>query len=1159
MRGRHKSRPRSTQRRPQDAISGDLGFIHGPRPVDSDRPGGPRSRPSQRSELPSTALGAHDSYSVRPNRRSTSDVQLHQPSPIAHLPKPPVNPSRSQQRPSYRLGQQRLILGLLVVLAACGGEDAQAPQSSAIVGAPGYSPPVFDELPPIFKDRLPPVSEQTKAHMASVDPARAGWSTEVIAQAAEARTKELFVALIRPTFDATVINELTTADFGGIPRLVPSETRIDYDDGNLSVTTATSLDSTPTDPATVAEELRGTLVEGPATVEVRVVSVDADDGAGWSTRARVRFATRGRVRLQRDYQLTSKWTGQADAPKLRSVALDSWYEARSERRSFVDVTQTVFGKNKRYGDLMRGVEAYFGRVDPAIGSPFQGMQGLAVGDVNGDGLEDVYICQQAGLPDQLMIKEPNGTAVDCAQPAFVNWLDVSRTTLIVDLDNDGHQDLVQALGALIAVSYNDGNGQFPPPTTLTADGGAQFYSLSCADADGDGDLDLFAGRYALEGVMHGVPTPYYDARNGSSNYFWTNDGRSFTDATASSGLDESNTRFTLASIWEDFDEDGDMDLYVVNDFGSNQMFENDGSGKFTDVAAKLGILDIGAGMGATVGDFDLDGDMDLYVTNRWSAAGQRIAEQRDRFLGGSQPEVLQWYSQHASGSSLYVNDGSGRFEDRSEESGAAIGYWGWGGRFSDLNGDGYEDLYVPCGQMTHPDAELDLEAFFWHGVITQSPAAPPAGESYRDAFGAIHHMVRREPYSWSGKQRNLTYLNLGGERFVDVSVAARLDDIGDGRAVANLDWDEDGREDLLIKSRTAPRLRLLLNRWKQEGAWIAFELQGTTSNRDAIGARVSVESNGRVQKKRVYAGDGYLSQSSKRLTFALSAAETVDRVTVEWPGGSRETFERLATRRRHRLVQGQAKPQAVEPVAGLIQGLAQARPSVPKPDQAPVTRVVPVLRLPIGPFPIPSVEQPNRKIKDLVGSPVLVHLFTAAHASGEAGLKEIQASKAELEAIGTRVVCLSVDEGQDRVRAREMVAAAGLEADFGYADGATRSAYEPIVFEVIGPFESVPLPLSFLCDASGLLVAAYIGLPYGKDLRADLPKVALLRPDRPTTIALSWRQVALHARPPLPALGEYLPSHRSSGPRGVLLEHSALARSRSRARNPAASGPAATR
>ena len=817
----------------------------------------------------------------------------------------------------------------------------------------------------------------------------------------------------------------------------------------------------------------------------------------------MRLAIRGRVRVQRDYEVTARWSGSAEAPALESMTLDSWYEARSQRRAFVDVTGAVFGKNKRYSDLLRGVDAYFGRVDPAIGTSFQGMQGLAVGDVNGDGLEDIYVCQQAGLPDQLMIKEPNGTAVDCAQPAFVNWLDVSRTTLIVDLDNDGHQDLVQALGAFIAVSYNDGNGQFPPPTTLAADGEAQFYSLSCADADGDGDLDLFAGRYALEGVMHGVPTPYYDARNGSSNYFWLNEGRSFTDATATSGLDESNNRFTLASIWEDFDEDGDMDLYVVNDFGSNQMFENDGSGHFTDVAAELGIVDIGAGMGATVGDFDLDGDMDLYVTNMWTAAGQRIAEQADRFLGGSQPDVLKWYSQHASGNSLYVNDGTGRFEDRTGESGTAVGYWGWGGRFSDLNGDGYEDLYVPCGQTTNPDAELDLEAFFWHGVITQSPASPPAGDGYRDAFGAIHHMVMHEPYSWNGKERNVTYLNLGGERFVDVSVAARLDFIGDGRAVANLDWDEDGREDLVIKSRTAPRLRLLLNRWKQEGSWIAFELQGTTANRDAIGARVTVESNGRKLKKRIYAGDGYLSQSSKRLTFSLSDVETVDKVTVEWPGGSSESFEGLAAGRRHRLVQGQAEPVAVEPIPSLTQGLAQARPSVPKPLPTPVARVVPVMRLPIGPFPTPSVEKPDRKITDFVGQPVLVHLFTAAHPSGEAGLKEIQASKAELEAIGTRVVCLSVDEGPDLAKARAMVEAAGLDEDFGYADGATRAAYELVVFEIAGPFESIPLTLSFLCDQGGLLVSAYIGLPYGEDLRRDLPKVARLRPDRPTTIALS--------------------------------------------------------
>lgn len=1020
-----------------------------------------------------------------------------------------------RHRPRSRRPLAALALSVVATsLVGCsderdGGAAPLAPQSSSIVPAPGYEPPPFDELPTLFADRLPPLTEAAEAQMAAVDPAVGGWPTEVAATRIQERLERLFTAFVRSPIDPQVLDAVAAAELPGLPRLVPTETRSDYDDGLLSVTTGTAFDPAPLDPDAAAETFREGLVPGPATFDVRVVSIaprsvdDAGSADGFATRARLRFALRGKVRVQRDLVLASTWTGTAEDPQLASLTVESWQDARSTRRPFVDVTRAVFGHNRRYGDLMRGVEAYFGRIDPQIGTSFQGMQGLAIGDVNGDGLEDLYVCQQAGLPDQLLIKNPDGRADDCAQPAFVNWLDTSRTTLIVDLDNDGHQDLVQALGRFIAVSYNDGTGKYPPPTTLAADGEAQFYSLSAADADNDGDLDLFAGRYALEGVMHGVPTPYYDARNGSSNYFWLNEGRNaFTDATDASGLGVANDRFTLASIWEDFDEDGDMDLYVVNDFGSNQLFENDGSAHFEDVAGELGLVDIGAGMGASIADFDRDGDLDVYVTNMWTAAGQRVAEQHDRFLGGSQPELLQWYSKHASGNALLVNDGSGRFQDRAADLGATIGYWGWGGRFCDLNGDGFDDLYVPCGQTTHPRSELDLEAFFWHGVISQSPEAPPAGDGYRDAFGAIHHMVMHEPYSWNGSEPNVAYLNLGGDRFVDVSFATRLDFVEDGRAVATVDWDEDGREDLVVKSRTAPRLRLLLNRWRQDGAWIAFELQGTTANRDAIGARVRIESDGRVQQKRVYAGDGYLCQSSKRLTFALGDVETVD-VTVQWPGGSEERFSGLEAGRRHRLVQGQAEAEALEPVAALTRSLAAARPAPPKADPRPVTRIVPVMRLPIAPFPVPSVDQPNRKLADFVGQPVLIHLFTAAHPSGEAGLKELQASKAELESIGTRVVCLSVDEGPDLAKARELVAAAGLEEDFGYADGATLAAYELVVFEVAGPFERIPVPLSFLCDPGGLLVAMYVGLPYGRELREDLPKVARLRPDRPTTIALT--------------------------------------------------------
>ena len=151
-----------------------------------------------------------------------------------------------------------------------------------------------------------------------------------------------------------------------------------------------------------------------------------------------------------------------------------------------------------------------------------------------------------------------------------------------------------------------------------------YQDAAWGDFDNDGDFDVY---------LCGLSTP---------NRLFSNDGGGvFTDATEESGLGEPNRKFTLASIWDDFDGDGDLDLYVVNDFGRNNLFRNDGKGRFEDVAVAANAVDVGAGMGATTGDFDLDGDPDLYVTNMWSAPGLRIASQTEAFMGGAHRDVHQ--------------------------------------------------------------------------------------------------------------------------------------------------------------------------------------------------------------------------------------------------------------------------------------------------------------------------------------------------------------------------------------------------------------------------------------------------------------------------------------------------------------------------------------
>jgi len=200
--------------------------------------------------------------------------------------------------------------------------------------------------------------------------------------------------------------------------------------------------------------------------------------------------------------------------------------------------------------------------------------------------------------------------------------------------------------------------------------------------------------------MGGVPAPYHDADNGATNFFWRNDGnQKWTESAAAVGLDDNNHKFSMAAVWHDLDDDGDLDLYVSNDFGRNNLYINDGQGRFSDQAIALGADDIGAAMGVSVSDYDRDGDSDILVTNMFSSAGRRIATQPDRFMKGQAQDVHKDYVRHARGNTLLANN-RGKFVDKTESSQMTVGGWGWGASFIDFNNDGYADIYSPNGFVT---------------------------------------------------------------------------------------------------------------------------------------------------------------------------------------------------------------------------------------------------------------------------------------------------------------------------------------------------------------------------------------------------------------------------------------------------------------------------
>ena len=391
------------------------------------------------------------------------------------------------------------------------------------------------------------------------------------------------------------------------------------------------------------------------------------------------------------------WTDESP-PKLQRLEVANFEKIRAEGSWFQDVTKAALEKNPRFeAQVLRGIGSWSQRITRIGDLAMTGHHGIAVGDVNGDGLEDIYVCDGGSLPNQLYLQQADGTAKEVASKWGVAWLEDSRSALLVDLDNDGDQDLVVATIAMIAFAENNGTGKFELRGGFP---GAPYpFSLSAADFDSDGDLDIYTCVYSADddsvsgkrGFEASSPTPFNDAENGGRNVLLANlSDFKFGDVTKQVGMDQNNTRWSFAASWEDFDRDGDPDLYVANDFGRNCLYRND-DGKFVNSAPEVGAEDMAAGMSVSWGDFNRDGEADLFVGNMFSSAGQRVAFQR-KFSDGK--------TRMARGNTLFsANDGV--FQDHSLESGVTNGGWAWSSGFADLNNDGWQDLVVANGYLTN--------------------------------------------------------------------------------------------------------------------------------------------------------------------------------------------------------------------------------------------------------------------------------------------------------------------------------------------------------------------------------------------------------------------------------------------------------------------------
>ncbi|MGH9545112.1 MAG: tetratricopeptide repeat protein [Terriglobales bacterium] len=765
---------------------------------------------------------------------------------------------------------------------------------------------------------------------------------------------------------------------------------------------------------------------------------------------------------------------------------------RARESIFIDVTSQALGQTASYkNQMLRGVDHWRTVLDGACGIDVYGNNGLAVGDIDNDGLDDLYVCQPAGLPNRLYRNRGDGTFEDVTEQSGMGVLDDTSCALFADFENKGVQDLLVVCGGGPLLFLNQGNGKFshkPEAFKFARPPLGTFTHAAIADYDHDGRLDIYFCLYSYYVGLdqYHYPVPYFDARNGPPNFLLHNEGNAtFVDRTQSAGLNVENDRYSFACAWGDLNADGSPDLYVANDFGRGNLYRNQGDGTFAAVSSEAGAEDAGAGMSACWFDFDNDGNQDIYVANMWSAAGQRVSEQK--IFHEEDPENIRaLYRRHARGNSLYRNQGDGKFQNISGPAGVEMGRWAWSSDAWDFDHDGYSDLYIANGYISGPNPH-DLSSFFWRQVVGKSPQTSNPSSHYEQGWNAINELVRSDS-SWAGLERNVFYANNRDGKFSDVSGAVGLDFPDDSRSFVLADLDQDGRLEVILKNRGAPQLRVLRNAMKDIGAAIAFRLRGQKSNRDAIGSAVTVEAGAHRQTKYLQAGSGFLSQHTKELFFGVGNVEDPVRATVRWPSGLTQTFENLPVNQRIEIQEGSndflAKPFAVSSPSYARPGEAQKLE--PLPSSVESWLIEPVKA---PDFSLSDLEEKSWGLQSFRGAFVLLNFWsTASPACGEQ-MRLLRQSQSSLSSSGLRILGINVDDPRDVQAVRAFAAQAGVFFPTLLATPDIAGVCNIVYRYLFDRRRDIPLPASFLLNKEGMIVKVYQGPVKPERLLEDVKSV----------------------------------------------------------------------
>ena len=787
--------------------------------------------------------------------------------------------------------------------------------------------------------------------------------------------------------------------------------------------------------------------------------------------------------------------------RLRDWKILDETRSRSFFPIFMDIAPQAFAGAPSFSkQLLPGTDYWRTVLDGASGIDIYGHNGVSFGDIDGDGFDDLYICQPSGLPNRLYRNRGDGTFDDITESSGVGILENTACALFADIDNDGRQDLivVRASGPLLFL--NDGRGKFrqkPNAFQFANQPQGTFTGAAIADYDRDGWLDIYFCLYSYyQGAdQYRYPCPYFDAENGPPNFLMRNrrDG-TFADVTRESGLHMNNSRFSFCCGWGDPDNNQWPDLYVVNDFGRKNLYRNNGDGTFTDLAREAGVEDVGAGMSVSWLDYDNDGKSDLYVADMWTAAGNRVSQQ-EAFQRRASEEARALYRKHAMGNSILHNQGDGRFEDRSTRSGASMGRWSWSSDAWDFDHDGFPDIYIANGMVSGPSRD-DLNSFFWRQVVANSPGDAKPSHEYEQGWNAINELIRSDS-TWSGYERNVFYRNNHDGTFSDVSGIAGLDFIEDSRTFALADFDHDGRVEVLLKNRNGPQVRLLKNVMPELGPAIAFRLEGKKSNRDAIGASVTLETDSGRQTLFVQAGSGFLAQHSKELFFGLGKQQSPVKATIRWPSGLQQSLSDLPINHRVWVEEG-APPSRTEPfrlnkeqrVHSLTTPAAQP---IEFPDNAETWLLAPIAA---PDFSLTDLKGNKQSLLAYRGKPVLLYFWTAASTRCAQDLHEFQNALARKSGDSLQLLAINVDNPNGSDGAKDLDVYRSMRFPVLRATAEVSAVYNLLFRALFDRHRDMTLPSSFLVDATGAIVKLYQGSASREQMERDAHNIPQTIPER---------------------------------------------------------------